>query len=294
MKSSHYCLVVLGIMTLLGVSAMSYNLAFAEISTDKPAYAKGELLDVSGTLDLQTGEAVNIVKIEITNLNDENNKIVDEYTPIDDNNAFTRSYETVTWQAGEYKVVIRYNQTNEETTFEILDSSSSLSDDDTDTTTPGSSSTGDDDTDTTTPGSSSTGDDDTDTTTPGLPSVDPQPDPVVPSNESNTMNNQVLTLQSANQQLRDENNQLKTQIEELNKRVEQLDAIVKEQIRVMMNTLAVGSTSDDDTTPGTGSSNGDDDDTTPGTGSSNGDDDDTTPGTSDNDIGIPGALKPDN
>ena len=281
MKSFYYCLVVLGMMTLLGVSAMSYNLAFAEISTDKPTYAKGELLDVSGSLDIQTDEPVNIIKIEITNLNDENNKIVDEYTPIEGNNTFSRSYETITWEAGEYKVTVRYNQTSEETEFEITGSSSVFStdvdddarsdddddsddarsddDDDSDDARSDDDDDSDDarsDDDDDSDDARSDDDDDSDdarsddddassqqqfssssTITPGSP-VDPPTVPVAPSTESNTMNNQILALQSENQQLQNENNQLKAQFEELNKRVEQLDAIIKEQLRVMMETLA--------------------------------------------------------
>ena len=249
MKSLHYCLVVLGIMTLVGVSALSSsNLAFAEINTDKPTYAKGELLEVSGSLDLQTAETVNIIKIEITNLNDENNKIVDEYTPIDDNNTFSRSYETVTWEAGEYTVTIRYDQASESTEFEITDTSVfSTSDDDatgdetrSDDDTTGDETRSDDDT----TGDETRSDDDTQhqsqsssTIAPGSP-VDPPTISTAPSTESNTLNNQILTLQSENQQLRDENNQLKAQVEDINKRIEQLGAIIKEQLRVMMETLA--------------------------------------------------------
>jgi len=257
---------ILGMVLLLGIS--SSTLAFAEIDTDKPVYSKGQLVEISGSIDLPTDETVNIIKIEIINLNDENNKIVDEYTPIDDNNAFSSSYETVAWEAGEYKVTIRYNQDSEEAEFEISDSSSSLSadntattqsssSDDDDSTATGSSDDDDstatgssDDDDSTATGSSddddstATGSSDDDdstsqqqefqsstpsTTTPGLP-VNPQTAPA--------SNNELDIIKNQNQALQSENNQLKTQIEELNKRVEQLDAIVKEQIRVMMETLA--------------------------------------------------------
>ena len=106
---------------------LSPSLAFAEVDTDKSIYTKGELVKISGTLDLQDGdEQVNIVEIEIIDSN--NDPIVNAYTPINDNE-FSSSYDTITWTPGNYKVTINYNDVEDSTEFEIV-SSSSPSDDD--------------------------------------------------------------------------------------------------------------------------------------------------------------------
>jgi len=107
----------------------SPSLAFAEVDTDKSIYTKGELVKISGTLDLQDGdEQVNIVEIEIIDSN--NDPIVNVYTPINDNE-FSSSYDTILWTPGNYKVTISYNDVEDSTEFEVV-SSSSPSDDDED------------------------------------------------------------------------------------------------------------------------------------------------------------------
>ena len=59
------------------------------------------------------------------------------------------------------------------------------------------------------------------------------------NNELEILKDQNNSLQSANLQLHNENNELRTEIKELNERIEQLDVIVKEQVRVMLETLGI-------------------------------------------------------
>ena len=105
--------------------------AFAEVDTDKLVYSKGELVKISGSIDFQdTDERVNIIEIEITDSN--NNIVVNEYTPINVDNEFSSSYDTITWATGDYKVTISYNEDEEIAEFEIAGSSSSSSDEEND------------------------------------------------------------------------------------------------------------------------------------------------------------------
>ena len=106
---------------LLFFVIFSPSLAFAEVDTDKLVYTKGELVKISGTLDLQDdNEQVNIVEIEIFNSN--NDTIVTAYTPVNDNE-FSSSYNTITWTPGDYKVTINYNDVEDSTEFEVVSSS---------------------------------------------------------------------------------------------------------------------------------------------------------------------------
>lgn len=104
----------------------SSSLAFAEVNTDKSVYTKGELVKISGTLNLQDDEQVNIVEIEIVDSN--NDSIVNAYTPVNDN-GFSNSYDTITWTPGNYKITINYNDVEDFTEFEVVTSSSSSDDD---------------------------------------------------------------------------------------------------------------------------------------------------------------------
>ena|GEM_PF-4539189 len=109
---------------LLGMSlVITPELVFAEIETDKLVYSKGELVRISGIIDFQDDERVNIVEIDITNFNNDN-VVVNEYTPIDNDNSFFRSYDSVMWPSGEYIVTISYNDVEEVTEFNVSNSSS--------------------------------------------------------------------------------------------------------------------------------------------------------------------------
>ncbi len=111
----------------------STSLAFAEINTDKLVYTKGELVKISGTLNLQDADdQVNIIEIEITDSN--NDVIVNAYTPVNDN-AFSSSYDTITWIPGNYKITINYNDIEDYAEFEVVTSSSSSDDIDNDSNT---------------------------------------------------------------------------------------------------------------------------------------------------------------
>jgi hypothetical protein len=107
-------ILILGIF--LGIS---FNPVFAEINTDKLVYSKGELVEISGTIDLQTNQSVNLVEIKITN---GDNTIIDEYIPLN-NNSFSKYYDSNTWTSGEYKATISHNDTEEYTEFENIGSS---------------------------------------------------------------------------------------------------------------------------------------------------------------------------
>ena len=99
------------------------ELIFAEIETDKSVYTKGEPVSISGIIDFQDDDRVNIVEIDITDfIND--NTVVNEYTPIDNDNSFSRTYDSAIWPLGEYTVTVSYNDVEEVTEFEISDSSS--------------------------------------------------------------------------------------------------------------------------------------------------------------------------
>lgn len=111
----------------------STSLAFAEINTDKLVYTKGEIVKISGTLDLQDDdEQVNIIEIEIIDSN--NDVIVNAYTPVSDNE-FSSSYDTITWIPGNYEITINYNDIEDYAEFEVVTSSSSSDDDDNDSNT---------------------------------------------------------------------------------------------------------------------------------------------------------------
>ena len=118
------------ILFSISIGIFSSNVAFAEIETDKSVYSKGELIKVSGSIDLEN-ETINIIEIEIISIID-SNTVVNEYTPINDDNSFSRTYETVGWDAGEYKLQVSYNDINETTEFEISTSMSNNSNDDID------------------------------------------------------------------------------------------------------------------------------------------------------------------
>ena len=107
---------------LFSIVLFSPSLTFAEVNTDKSVYSKGELITISGTLDLQDDdERVNIVEIEI--IDSDNDTILNAYTPVNDN-GFSHSYDTVTWIPGNYKVIISYNDVEDSAEFEIVSSSS--------------------------------------------------------------------------------------------------------------------------------------------------------------------------
>ena len=116
---------VMGMILLLGMSVgiSSPTLTFAEIATDKSIYSKGEFIKISGTVNSQDAETVNLINIQITDLN--NNEIRNEDTPLGNDNNFSVSYDSSTWAIGEYKVTIRYNDFEDTTTFEISGSTSS-------------------------------------------------------------------------------------------------------------------------------------------------------------------------
>ena len=107
---------------LFSIVLFSPSLTFAEVNTDKSVYSKGELITISGTLDLQDDdERVNIVEIEI--IDSDNDTILNAYTPVNDN-GFSHSYDTVTWIPGNYKAIISYNDVEDSAEFEIVSSSS--------------------------------------------------------------------------------------------------------------------------------------------------------------------------
>ncbi len=114
-------------MMLFGVFiGITSEFAFAEIKTDKSIYFKDEPVVISGAINFQDDKRVNIVEIDITNSNT-NNAVVHNYIPIDDDNSFFRSYDSIAWVPGEYQVTINYNEVEETTEFEISDSYSSSS-----------------------------------------------------------------------------------------------------------------------------------------------------------------------
>ena len=118
-------LFVISMTFLLGISlAIVPELAFAEIETDKSVYLRGEPVRVSGTVDFQNDDRVNIIQIEITN-SDTDDTIVNMYTPLDDDNSFSSSYDSAAWPAGDYEVKIIYNYLDEIAEFTVSDSSSS-------------------------------------------------------------------------------------------------------------------------------------------------------------------------
>ena len=125
-KKNHNSIIVLSVLLLFGITVgvSSSILAFAEVDTDKSVYSKGELIKIFGSIDFQDNDKrVNIIEIEITDSN--NDTIVNEYTPINDDNEFSSSYDTITWTTGDYKVTVSYNETEEIAEFEIVGSSSS-------------------------------------------------------------------------------------------------------------------------------------------------------------------------
>jgi len=106
---------------------LSPSLAFAEVDTDKSIYAKGELVKISGTLDLQNGAELVEVKI----IDPDGNEIINQYVTVDDDNAFSGSYEIVPWTTGKYEVIISYNGIVEDSAeFEVVSSSSEGNDED--------------------------------------------------------------------------------------------------------------------------------------------------------------------
>ena len=122
MKKYQSSLFILSAVLLFSVS--STNLAFADIDTDKSTYSAGELITVSGTLLLESGdEPLNIVGIEI--IDSDNNTVVSAFTPVNDDNTFEGQYETGGWAAGDYTVAISYDGTDESADFEIDSSLSS-------------------------------------------------------------------------------------------------------------------------------------------------------------------------
>ena len=136
---------ILSVLLLFGITVgFSSSLpAFAEVDTDKSVYSKGELLKISGSIDFQDNDdRVNIIEIEITDSN--NDTIVNEYTPINTDNEFSSSYNTITWEPGDYKITISYNETEEIVEFEIAGSSFSSSDEENDDNTQSNESADDD------------------------------------------------------------------------------------------------------------------------------------------------------
>ncbi|MGH1566650.1 MAG: hypothetical protein ACRBB5_04375 [Nitrosopumilus sp.] len=86
------------------------------------------LVSISGGIDLQNAQTVNIVKINIINL-DKNNIVIEEYIPVSDDNSFSISYDSSIWAIGEYEVTIGDDEIEETTYFEISESSSSSGND---------------------------------------------------------------------------------------------------------------------------------------------------------------------
>ena len=107
----------------ISIGIFSFGAVSAEIGTDKSVYSKGDLITISGSLDLQDDQRVNIVEIEITSSDGE--IIINEYTPVNNDNEFSRLYETTTWVVGDYTSTVSYNDVEESTEFTISGSSSS-------------------------------------------------------------------------------------------------------------------------------------------------------------------------
>ncbi|WP_420544631.1 fibronectin type III domain-containing protein [Nitrosopumilus sp.] len=123
MSNQNNSLFVASTVLLFFVVLFTPSLAFADVNTDKSVYFKGELVKISGTLDLQdVNEQVNIVEIEI--IDSDSNTIINAYTPVNDN-VFSTSYDTITWIPGNYKIIISYNDVEDSVEFEIVSSSSS-------------------------------------------------------------------------------------------------------------------------------------------------------------------------
>lgn len=123
MKNNNLSLSVILFASIL-IGSFSFNLVFAEIDTDKSVYSKGELVNISGSVDLQNDQKINIVEIEIVN-SDDDDVVVNEYAPTNDDDKFSRSYETNTWIVGDYTLTVSYNDVEESVEFEISDSSPS-------------------------------------------------------------------------------------------------------------------------------------------------------------------------
>jgi len=128
-KKYSHSIFIMGMMLLLGMFVVisSHTLTFAEIATDKSIYSKGEFIKISGIVNSQDAETVNLINIQITDLNNDN-EIKNEDTPLGNNNSFSVSYDSSTWTIGEYKVIIRYNDFEDTSTFEISGSTSSNDD----------------------------------------------------------------------------------------------------------------------------------------------------------------------
>ena len=86
------------------------------------------LVSIFGGIDLQNDQTVNIVKINIINL-DKNNIVIEEYTPVSDDNSFSISYDSSIWAIGEHQLLLHIDEIEETIYFEISESSSSSGND---------------------------------------------------------------------------------------------------------------------------------------------------------------------
>ena len=119
------------LFTSISIGLFSFNGVFAEVDTDKSVYTKGEPITIFGNIDQLDVDKINILEIQIRDL--DNNTIVNEYVPINDEDEFLITYDTITWQSGNYKATIIYNDIEESIEFEInsLSQSSENNNDDT-------------------------------------------------------------------------------------------------------------------------------------------------------------------
>ncbi|MGI9565828.1 MAG: fibronectin type III domain-containing protein, partial [Nitrosopumilus sp.] len=192
------------------------------LSTDKPTYNPNDSITISGTTDSSS----QTVPLGMRVVSPDGAIVYVRSISIDNNGSFeiiisSAQRQSSAWQSdGEFKVEVTQNgRIQATTTFTndgVGDSSSLSSDDATDPTNQQQSPL-------------------------PVPGVNPPGDesPTLSNDEFETIKTQNTALQSANQQLHDENNQLKLQIKDLNEKIEQLDIIIKEQVRVMLETLGI-------------------------------------------------------
>ena len=101
---------------MLITSTSYFTFAYADINADKSVYSKGDIVTIFGTLELQETDMVNILEIIITD--EKNNLIKNEFTPLNDDNTFVKSFSTRDWNEGKYTATITYGE-GESIEFEI-------------------------------------------------------------------------------------------------------------------------------------------------------------------------------
>ena len=110
----NYKPVILSTVVFSMFLGISFGGAFAEITTDKSVYLKGEPIIISVT---NPDQSINIVEIKIIDVN--NNTVVDEFIPVED--TFSKSYDSSTWESGKYDTIMYYENIEDYAEFEIIE-----------------------------------------------------------------------------------------------------------------------------------------------------------------------------